>query len=97
MLALSMIAIVSFFLSETQAYTTITVVNNGLHRTLLHARDGGILGSVLEIPGAISQGKTLDEAREHLREALWLTLRANRRRTRSQIRGLRQIAKETIG
>lgn len=36
---------------------------------------------VAELPGANTQGETLDEARENLREAIQLVLDANRRRT----------------
>jgi len=35
---------------------------------------------VEELPGANTQGETLDEARANLREAVGLTLNANRRR-----------------
>jgi predicted RNase H-like HicB family nuclease len=38
----------------------------------------GYIGFVEEIPGANSQGETLDEVREHLREAVQLVLEANR-------------------
>lgn len=38
----------------------------------------GYIGFVEEIPGANSQGDTLDEARENLREAVQLVLEANR-------------------
>jgi predicted RNase H-like HicB family nuclease len=38
----------------------------------------GYIGFVEEIPGANSQGKTLDEVRENLREAVQLVLEANR-------------------
>ena len=38
----------------------------------------GYIGFVEEIPGANSQGETLDEARENLREAVQLVLEANR-------------------
>ncbi len=36
------------------------------------------VGSVEELPGALIQGRTLDEARENLREAVVLILEANR-------------------
>jgi predicted RNase H-like HicB family nuclease len=42
------------------------------------AEEGGYVAFVEEIPGAISQGETLDEARENLREALALILDVNR-------------------
>ena len=38
----------------------------------------GYIGFVEEIPGANSQGETLDEGRENLREAVQLVLEANR-------------------
>jgi predicted RNase H-like HicB family nuclease len=38
----------------------------------------GYIGFVEEIPGANSQGETLDEVRENLREAVHLVLEANR-------------------
>jgi predicted RNase H-like HicB family nuclease len=36
------------------------------------------IGYVEELPGANAQGKTLDEARENLREAIQLILETNR-------------------
>ena len=38
----------------------------------------GYVAFVEELPGANTQGTTLDEARENLREAVELTLEANR-------------------
>ncbi len=38
------------------------------------APEGGYTAFVEELPGAISQGETLDEARENLREAIELIL-----------------------
>ncbi|HET9784811.1 MAG TPA: type II toxin-antitoxin system HicB family antitoxin [Terriglobales bacterium] len=42
------------------------------------AAEGGYVAYVEEIPGANSQGETLDEARENLREAISLVLETNR-------------------
>lgn len=39
----------------------------------------GCVGFVEELPGANTQGATLDEARENLREAVELVLEANRK------------------
>lgn len=36
------------------------------------------VGSVEELPGALTQGRTLDEARENLRDAVVMVLEANR-------------------
>jgi len=38
--------------------------------------DGGYVGFVEELPGANSQGRTLDEVRENLSEAVALVLQA---------------------
>ncbi len=42
------------------------------------AEEGGYVAFVEEIPGAVSQGETLEEARENLKEALALMLEVNR-------------------
>jgi len=46
--------------------------------------DGWITAYVEEVPGAITQGRTIDEARVLLKEALELVLESNRELTRSQ-------------
>ena len=47
----------------------------------------GYIGFVEEIPGANSQGETLDEVRENLREAVQLVLEANRELTEQALEG----------
>ena len=42
------------------------------------APEGGYTAFVEELPGAISQGETIDEARENLKEAIQLIIDANR-------------------
>ncbi len=44
----------------------------------LKAPEGGYVAFVEELPGANTQGETLEEARENLREAVELVLEANR-------------------
>jgi predicted RNase H-like HicB family nuclease len=44
----------------------------------------GYIGFVEELPGANTQGKTLEEARENLREAVELVLEANRELARAE-------------
>jgi predicted RNase H-like HicB family nuclease len=41
-------------------------------------RDGCYIGYVEELPGANTQGRTIEEVTANLREAIKLTLRANR-------------------
>lgn len=42
------------------------------------AEEGGYVAFVEELPGAITQGETLEEARENLKEAIQLVLEVNR-------------------
>jgi predicted RNase H-like HicB family nuclease len=48
----------------------------------------GYLGFVEELPGANTQGGTLEEARENLEEAIALVLEANRALAEEQLKGL---------
>lgn len=59
------------------------------------AEEGGYVAFVEEVPGAISQGETLEEARENLKEALELMLEVNRERV---LEGVDEshIVRETI-
>ena len=47
----------------------------------------GYAAFVEELPGANSQGATLDEARENLKEAVELVLQANRELAEESLRG----------
>lgn len=42
------------------------------------AEEGGYIGYVAELPGANTQGESLEEVRENLGEAIQLILEANR-------------------
>jgi predicted RNase H-like HicB family nuclease len=53
------------------------------------------LGYVEELPGANTQGKTLDEARENLREAVQLIIEVNREFLLKQIAG-HEIIREPL-
>ncbi len=55
---------------------------------------GGYVAYVEELPGAISEGETLDEARENLRDAISLLLETNRELTKSE--GGKRITREPI-
>ncbi len=45
------------------------------------------IGYVEELPGANTQGRTLEEARENLKEAIQLVMEANREITQREIEG----------
>ncbi|MGZ8709398.1 MAG: type II toxin-antitoxin system HicB family antitoxin [Thermoanaerobaculia bacterium] len=49
------------------------------------ADEGGYVAWVEELPGANTQGETLDEARENLREAIQLILEVNRERALADV------------
>jgi predicted RNase H-like HicB family nuclease len=51
----------------------------------------GYIAFVEELPGANSQGATLEEARENLREAVQLVLEANRALAEEELEGVEAI------
>jgi predicted RNase H-like HicB family nuclease len=59
------------------------------------ADGGGYLAYAEELPGAISEGETLDEARDNLRDAIELLLEANRELTGKRNPG-KKITREKI-
>jgi predicted RNase H-like HicB family nuclease len=57
--------------------------------------DEGYTGFVEELPGANTQGATLEEARENLKEAIELVLEANRTLAEESLSG-RDVIRETL-
>lgn len=55
----------------------------------------GYIGFIEELPGANTQGATLEEARENLREAAELVLEANRALARDQM-GESDVIRESL-
>lgn len=65
--------------------------------TAVYERDGGWwIGYVEELPGANTQERTLDEARQSLREAVRDILEANRELTRTEFEG-HDVVRESLG
>jgi len=63
--------------------------------TAVYEREGAWwIGYVEELPGANSQGKTIEEVRRNLKEAVELILDANRKLARRASRGRRVIREE---
>lgn len=56
--------------------------------------DEWYIGYVEELPGANTQGKTLEECRENLREAVELILAANRELAEKELAGKSVIREE---
>ncbi len=66
------------------------------HFTAVFEQDGEWwIGYVEELPGANTQGKTLEEARENLKEAVTLILESNRQLAEKDIGG-RSVIKESL-
>ncbi len=65
--------------------------------TAVFERDGDWwIGYVEELPGANTQGRTLEEARENLKEAVALVIEANRELTRIEVAGKDAIREELL-
>jgi predicted RNase H-like HicB family nuclease len=57
--------------------------------------DGGYIAFVEEIPGANTQGTTLDEARANLREAVQLIVEVNRNSINADLEGV-EVIRESL-
>ncbi len=65
--------------------------------TAVFQRDGDWwVGYVEELPGANTQGATLEEARENLREAVVLVMESNREQVEKEITGKAVIKEELV-
>lgn len=56
----------------------------------------GYIGYIEELPGANTQGRTLEETKENLAEAVQLVLEANRKLTEDENKG-KEVIKEIFG
>ncbi len=56
----------------------------------------GYIGYVEELPGANTQGKTLEETRKNLIEAIRLVLEANKQLIEEELKG-KEFTREEIG
>ncbi len=59
--------------------------------------DGWIVVTCPEVPGAISQGRTMEEARMMIREAVELVLETNREMAEEDLAGHEGIVREPLG
>ena len=60
------------------------------------AEEGGYIGYVAELPGANTQGETLEEVRENLGEAIELILNANRDQFERTFSSSGRVTRETL-
>lgn len=65
--------------------------------TAIFERDGEWwIGYVEELPGANTQGKTIEETRENLKEAVQLIIEANRELAQREVEGKDIIREELL-
>lgn len=60
------------------------------------AAEGGYIGYVAELPGANTQGETIEETRENLREAVTLLLECYREDAENRLENIKQATKEEL-
>lgn len=60
------------------------------------AEEGGFIGYVAELPGANTQGETLEETRENLKEAVELLLECYREEAEKHLSGSANAKKEDL-
>ena len=60
------------------------------------AEEGGYIGYVAELPGANTQGETLEEVRGNLSEAIQLILEANREHFERQLNPNSKVTREQL-
>lgn len=89
--------IIPEFLHRAQAPTGRCIIRIMENRfTAVFQKDGDWwMGWVEELPGANTQGATLDEARENLKEAVSMVLEANRELSERDLQG-KQVIKEEL-
>ncbi|MGC2549125.1 MAG: type II toxin-antitoxin system HicB family antitoxin [Candidatus Sulfotelmatobacter sp.] len=71
------------------------MVLTAVYEEVPESEGGGYVAYTEELPGAISEGETLEEARENLRDAIDQLLEANRQITASSKLG-KKVTRETI-
>jgi predicted RNase H-like HicB family nuclease len=60
------------------------------------AEEGGYIGYIAELPGANTQGETIEEVRENLLEAVQLILEANRCESESRLAKGAKVTRERL-
>jgi len=63
---------------------------------VFHKSPYGYIGYVEELPGANTQGKTLEETKKNLIEAIMLVLEANKQFMEEELKG-KEFTREEIG
>jgi predicted RNase H-like HicB family nuclease len=79
-----------------RAEATATPATNTFTAVFEKADEGGYCVFVEELPGANSQGETIEEARENIKDAIALILEVNRERTLKGIDESRVIREQIV-
>jgi predicted RNase H-like HicB family nuclease len=70
---------------------------SAVYEEVPESEGGGYVAYTEELPGAISEGETLEEARENLRDAIELLLQANRELASKSHHGKKNCARKDHG
>ncbi len=60
------------------------------------AEEGGYIGYIAELPGANTQGETMEEVRENLLEAMQMILEANREEAEHRLTSTAKVTREAL-
>jgi predicted RNase H-like HicB family nuclease len=81
---------------RAEAIAPLATTTNTFTVVFEKADEGGYCVFVEELPGAISQGETIEEARENIKDAIELILEVNRERTLKGIDESRVIREQIV-
>ena len=81
-------------IAQSSIMTSMTEVT--LTAIYQEAEEGGYVGYVAELPGANTQGETIEEVRENLSEAIQLILDANREQFEKQFIPDSKVTREQL-
>ncbi|MEW6636876.1 MAG: type II toxin-antitoxin system HicB family antitoxin [Actinomycetota bacterium] len=74
---------------ETKTHGTFTAIFE-------RGEDGWWVATCPEVPGAITQGQTIEEARENLKDAIELMLEVMREDAERELEGKKGVIRETL-
>jgi predicted RNase H-like HicB family nuclease len=78
-----------YYLKQFMTELTLTAIFE-------EVEEGGYIGYVAELPGANTQGETLEEVRENLQEAIELILRSNREQFEKSFSSSGRVTREKL-
>ena len=82
--------------SNQSYYRTQLMTELTLTAIFEEAEEGGFIGYMAELPGANTQGETLEEVRENLTEAIELILNSNREEFEKNFSSTGRVTREKL-